>query len=272
VRVGYFTIYLGNFVCNNIFDSEKQFVKIIVRKYGGSSLANVERIKAIAKSIECARSNDVQLVVVVSAMGNTTDKLFDMAFEISNNPHRRELDMLLSVGERISMALLSMALWNLGIEARSFTGSQSGIVTDDVHNNARIMQVKAERIIHELQKGRVVIVAGFQGVSGAREITTLGRGGSDTSAVAMATALDAERCEIYTDVHGVYSADPRVVNTASKLDIIDFDTMLDMANFGASVIHPRAVELARKCGINLWIKSSMEDAPGTCIGNCIDVS
>jgi aspartate kinase len=224
---------------------------IIVQKYGGSSVGDVERIRKVAERVAARRAEGHQMVVVVSAMGDTTDELLGLARKISSDPPRRELDMLLTCGERVSMALLSMALHQRGVPAISFTGSQSGIITDDNHSGARILEVRPVRIREELGRGKVVIVAGFQGVSRQREVTTLGRGGSDTTAVALAAALGAEACEILSDVDGVYSADPRVVPEARKLERLDYDTMQEMAAAGARVLNAQAVEFARAAGIVL---------------------
>jgi len=224
---------------------------IIVQKYGGSSVGDVERIRKAAERVAARRAEGHQMVVVVSAMGDTTDELLELARKISSDPPRRELDMLLTCGERVSMALLSMALHQLGVPAISFTGSQSGIITDDNHSGARILEVRPVRIREELGRGKVVIVAGFQGVSRQREVTTLGRGGSDTTAVALAAALGAEVCELLSDVDGVYSADPRVVPEARKLERLDYDTMQEMAAAGARVLNAQAVEFARAAGIVL---------------------
>ena len=224
---------------------------IIVQKYGGSSVGDVERIRKVAARVAARRAEGHQMVVVVSAMGDTTDELLELARKISSDPPRRELDMLLTCGERVSMALLSMALHQLWVPAISFTGSQSGIITDDNHSGARILEVRPVRIREELGRGKVVIVAGFQGVSRQREVTTLGRGGSDTTAVALAAALGAEVCELLSDVDGVYSADPRVVPEARKLERLDYDTMQEMAAAGARVLNAQAVEFARAAGIVL---------------------
>ena len=226
-------------------------MSVIVQKFGGSSVADVERIRKVAGQVATRRAEGHQMVVVVSAMGDTTDELLTLAKRMSSDPPRRELDMLLTCGERISMALLSMALHEQGVPAISFTGSQSGIITDDAHSQARIVEVRPVRIREELEKGRVVIVAGYQGVSRNREVTTLGRGGSDTTAVALAAALGAEVCEILSDVDGVYSADPRVVPEARKLERLDYDTMQEMAAAGARVLNAQAVEFARGAGIVL---------------------
>jgi aspartate kinase len=237
----------------------------LVQKYGGTSVATTERIQAVARRIAAARAAGHPIVVVVSAMGDSTDDLLALARRIDPEPPARELDMLLTAGERISMALLSIALQRLGADAISFTGSQSGIITDAHHSDAKILDVRGERIRAALDAGRIVIVAGFQGVSREREITTLGRGGSDTTAVALAAALDAERCEIYTDVDGVYSADPRLVAQACKIDRIDPDEMLELAAHGARVLHPRSVEVARRFRVPLHVRSSFTQDSGTVI-------
>lgn len=224
---------------------------IIVQKYGGSSVADVSRIRRVAERVRARRAEGHQLVVVVSAMGDTTDELLGLAKQVSVDPPRRELDMLLTCGERISMALLSMALQELEVPAISFTGSQSGIITDESHASARIVEVRPVRILEELERGRVVIVAGYQGVSRKREVTTLGRGGSDTTAVALAAALAAEACEIFSDVDGVFSADPRVVPGARKLEALGYDEMQELASAGARVLNAQAVEWAKANGIVL---------------------
>ncbi len=232
-------------------------VKIIVQKYGGKSVGTIERIESVAADIVARHSGGERLVIVVSAMANTTDQLIAEAKQISPKPPERELDMLLSAGERISMALLSIAICKLGAPAISFTGSQSGIITDDLHSRARIVEIRATRIIEELHKGKIVIVAGFQGVSARREITTLGRGGSDTTAVALACALGAERCEIYSDVDGFYSADPKAISTAKFYSNIDFDQLFFTTFYGSKVVHPRAVELAKTFSMPLYLASSI---------------
>jgi aspartate kinase len=239
---------------------------VIVQKFGGSSVADVERIRKVAARVAARRAEGHQLVVVVSAMGDTTDELLSLARKVSADPPRRELDMLLTCGERISMALLSMALHEAGVPAISFTGSQSGIITDDTHAQARIVEVRPVRIREELAKGKVVIVAGYQGVSRNREVTTLGRGGSDTTAVALAAALDAEGCEIYSDVDGVFSADPRVVPEARKLETLDHETMQELAAAGARVLNAQAVEFARNAGIVIEARSTHGGGTGTRIG------
>lgn len=238
--------------------------RIVVQKFGGSSVADVEKIRKVAARVKARRDDGWQLVVVVSAMGDTTDELLSLAKKMSANPPRRELDMLLTCGERISMALLSMALQEIGVEAISFTGSQSGIITDTAHSQARIIEVKPARIEEELAKGKVVIVAGFQGVSKAREVTTLGRGGSDTSAVALAAALGGD-CEIYSDVDGVYSADPRVVPSAQKLESLSHEEMQELAAAGAKVLNAQAVEFAREKGIVIYARSTHTAGTGTAI-------
>ena len=236
---------------------------IVVKKFGGSSVGNVELIRGIAQRLAKDYRSGDKLVLVVSAMAKTTDKLFDLAYQISPHPSRRELDMLLTAGERISMSLLSLALLEEGIASISFTGSQSGIITDKRHGNARILKVNAFRIHEELAQGKVVIVAGFQGVSTSKEITTLGRGGSDTSAVALASYLGAERCEIYTDVAGVFTADPRIVPDAKFIPEIGYQDMLALAYSGSKVMHPRAVEYACKYRVKVEIKSSFSFDNGT---------
>ncbi len=240
-------------------------MKITVKKFGGTSVGTIERIKHVAQLIASDHEQMPYTVVVVSAMGKTTDELLDLAYQISDRPSEREMDMLLTAGERISMSLLSLALHKHGVESISFTGSQSGIITDTRHGNARILNVSAYRLWDELEKQKVVIVAGFQGVSTMKEITTLGRGGSDTSAVAIASYLDAYSCEIYTDVPGIFTADPNKVAGAFKIDEIDFETALVLAYNGCSVIHPRAVEYAMDYGKTIEIKSSMTNEPGTLI-------
>lgn len=232
---------------------------LIVQKYGGTSVGSVERIVAVAKRAIAAVNAGNSLVVVVSAMGKTTDGLVKLAQEISTNPSRREMDMLLSTGEQVSIALLSMALQELGQPAISLTGAQVGIVTEAEHSRARILQIKPERIERHLQDGKVVVVAGFQGISNTLEleITTLGRGGSDTSAVALAAALKARCCEIYTDVPGILTTDPRIVPEAQLMAEITCDEMLELASLGAKVLHPRAVEIARNYGVELVVRSTL---------------
>jgi aspartate kinase len=236
---------------------------IVVQKYGGSSVADTAKIKKVAERIVDTRKRGYQVVVVVSAMGKTTDELLSKAREISSAPSRRELDMLLTCGERASMALVSMAVQELGYDAVSLTGSQSGIITNDRHSGARIIEVRPIRVQDELERGRIVIVAGFQGVSYKREITTLGRGGSDTTAVALAAALAAEYCEICSDVDGVYTADPRVVDAARFVDVISHDEMLELAEHGAKVLHAGCVEIARRSGIALYARATFNSDGGT---------
>jgi aspartate kinase len=231
-------------------------VAVVVQKYGGSSVADVARIGVVADRVAATRAAGRDVVVVVSAMGDTTDELLALARKVSPNPSRRELDMLLTAGERISMALLSMALQERGVPAVSFTGSQSGIVTNDAHANARIVEVRPFRVQDELSRGRVVIVAGYQGVSYKREVTTLGRGGSDTTAVALAAALEAEACEIYSDVAGVFSADPRVVPEARRLAEISYEEMQELAESGARVLNAQAVEFAKERGIAIYARAT----------------
>src|SRR6185436_3343363 len=239
---------------------------LLVQKYGGTSVGSPERIRNVAERIVRTRRGGADLVVVVSAMGDATDDLIQLARQVSTRSHPREMDMLLTAGERISMALVSMAVNDRGQEAVSFTGSQSGIVTDASHTRAKILEVKGDRIREEVLRGRVVIVAGFQGVSKDREVTTLGRGGSDTTAVALAAALRAESCEIYTDVDGVYTADPRVVPGARKLDQLSYDEMLELASLGAKVLHHRSVEIARRFQVPVHVRSSFHDGEGSRIG------
>ncbi len=237
---------------------------LVVQKYGGSSVSDAERIKRVAQRIVDARRAGDDVVVVVSAMGDTTDELMDLAQQVSPLPPPRELDMLLTSGERISMALLAMAIANQGFEARSFTGSQAGVITDSTHGKARIIDVTPGRIQEALGNGYIAIVAGFQGVSqDTKDITTLGRGGSDTTAVALAAALDADSCEIYTDVDGVYSADPRIVTTARRLERISYEEMLEMAASGAKVLMLRCVEYARRYAVPVHVRSSFTDKTGT---------
>jgi len=239
---------------------------IVVMKFGGSSVADATCIKRVAGRIVSARKAGHPVVAVVSARGDTTDDLIQMAKEISDNPPAREMDMLLSTGERISAALLAMAIYDLGYDAISLTGSQAGIVTDTVHTKAKILDIKPNRIRKALDEDRIVLVAGFQGVSTAQDVTTLGRGGSDTTAVALAAALGAEVCEIYTDVEGVFTTDPRIVPEARKLDTISNEELLELAASGAKVMMARSVEVARRYDVPLHIRSSFTDVPGTWIG------
>jgi len=238
---------------------------IVVQKYGGSSVADVEKIRKVALRVKETRERGYQVVVVVSAMGDTTDELLALAKKVSPDPARRELDMLLTCGERISMALLSMALQELGVPAISFTGSQSGIITNDAHSQARIVEVRPYRIQDELEYGKVVIVAGYQGVSYKKEVTTLGRGGSDTTAVALAAALNAESCEIYSDVDGIFSADPRVVPEARKLETLSYDEMQELASAGAKVLNAQAVEFAKAKGIVILARTAHGQGRGTAV-------
>jgi aspartate kinase len=236
----------------------------VVQKYGGSSVADVQKIRKVAEKVAAARRAGADVCVVVSAMGDTTDELLSLAKQVSPAPPRRELDMLLSAGERISMALLSMALQDLGVPAISFTGSQSGIITTDAHASARIVEVRPFRVQEELGKGKVVIVAGYQGVSTRKEVTTLGRGGSDTTAVALAAALGAD-CEIYSDVAGVFTADPRVVPDARRLDALSYDEMQELASAGAKVLNAQAVEFAKEKGIAVHARSTFGGAEETVV-------
>jgi aspartate kinase len=237
---------------------------LIVQKFGGSSVADAESIKRVAARIAATKRSGQSVVVVVSAMGDTTDELIDLANQVSPMPNGRELDMLLTAGERISMALLAMAISNLGLEARSFTGSQAGIITTSAHGRARVIDVTPGRIKEALDEGAIAIVAGFQGVAqDTKDITTLGRGGSDTTAVALAAALDADVCEIYTDVDGVFSADPRIVKAARKLKSVTYEEMLELAASGAKVLHLRCVEYARRFNLPIHVRSSFSNLEGT---------
>ena len=236
---------------------------LVVQKYGGTSVADATRIKNIAARVVSTAEAGQEVCVVVSAMGSTTDELFALATEISPLPHARELDMLLTAGERISMALLSMAINELGRDAVSFTGSQAGIVTDTSHGEARILEVRARRVREALESGSIVIVAGFQGVSTDANVTTLGRGGSDTTAVALAASLKADVCEVYTDVEGIFTADPRVASGARKLDEISYEEMLELSASGARVLMVRSVEFARNHEVRLHVRSSFEQGEGT---------
>ena len=236
---------------------------VIVQKYGGTSVGSAERIKEVARRVVDAASGGARVCVVVSAMGHSTDELLDLAASISDAPPARELDMLLTAGERISMALLSMAINELGCDAVSLTGSQAGIVTDTTHGKARIVEVRANRVREALESGRIVIVAGFQGVSTSFDVTTLGRGGSDTTAVALAAALEADVCEIYTDVEGVFTADPRLVSEARKLHAVSYEEMLELSASGAKVLMLRSVEYARNYGVLIHVRSSFTGEQGT---------
>jgi aspartate kinase len=245
-------------------DDSTTHLGTVVMKFGGTSVADPEKLKGVARRLVAARENGSRVVAVLSAMGTTTDELLDLARQISSRPEPRELDMLISVGERISCALAAMAIHALGHEAISLTGSQAGIVTDTVHGKAKIVDVRARRIHEALDQDRIVLVAGFQGVSAdSADVTTLGRGGSDTTAVALAAALGAHVCEVYTDVDGVYSADPRLVPNARKLDVLSFEEMLEMASSGARVMATRSVEVARSHNVRLHVRSTFNDAEGT---------
>jgi aspartate kinase len=239
--------------------------KIIVQKYGGTSVKSSERIKAVAERIKTYTEKGLSVVVVVSAMGKTTDILIDLAKEISDNPSRREMDMLLSTGEQVSIALLAIALHEIGIDAISYTGSQIRMVTDGNFSNAKIARISTEKILKSLSENKVVIIAGFQGIDEDENITTLGRGGSDTSAVALAAVLNTRDCEIYTDVDGVYTADPREVSSTKKLKEISYDEMLELARLGAGVLHSRSVEFAKKYNIKLHVRSSFSFEEGTIV-------
>ncbi|MCL2356825.1 MAG: aspartate kinase [Defluviitaleaceae bacterium] len=239
--------------------------KIIVQKFGGTSVANAERIMHVASIVIKAKNAGNRVVVVVSAQGHTTDKLLEKARDICDEPSRRELDMLLVTGEQQSAALLSMALQSLGHPAVSLNAVQVGIEATSVHFNAQIKRIRTERLNAELDKGNIIIVAGFQGVNRHGDLTTLGRGASDTTAVALAAVLEAQLCEIYTDVDGIYTADPRIVRSAKKLDVISYEDMLELAASGAGVLHNRAVEMAKRFSVNLVLRSSMNDVPGTLI-------
>ncbi|MCZ2813530.1 MULTISPECIES: aspartate kinase [unclassified Modestobacter] len=244
---------------------------LVVQKYGGSSVANAERVKRVAERIVEAKKNGDDVVVVVSAMGDTTDELLDQASQITANPPGRELDMLLTAGERISMALLAIAISTHGYEARSFTGSQAGVITTSSHGKARIIDVTPGRLRDALDDGSIVIVAGFQGVSqDTKDVTTLGRGGSDTTAVAVAAALRADVCEIYTDVDGVFTADPRIVPNAKRLETITYEEMLELAASGAKVLMLRCVEYARRYGIPVHVRSSYSQLPGTIVAGSME--
>jgi aspartate kinase len=246
-------------------------VGLIVQKYGGTSVANAERIFNVARRVIKAYESGNSVVVVVSAQGDTTDDLIAKAAQINENPSKREMDMLLSTGEQISIALLAMAIEKLGYHATSLTGYQAGITTNSNYGNARIKSIDTERLFRELDKKNIVIVAGFQGWNKYEDITTLGRGGSDTTAVALAAALKADLCEIYTDVDGVYTADPRIVKNAAKLDEITYDEMLELASLGANVLHNRSVELAKKYGVNLIVRSSLNESEGTVVKEVVSV-
>ena len=240
-------------------------MSIIVQKYGGSSVADIEKLKKIARIIASVKQQGHDVVTVVSAMGKTTNQLIEMAKSLSPNPERRELDMLLSTGERITMALLCIALNDLGIRAISLTGSQAGIITNDRYNDASVIEVRPFRVQDELAKGQVVVIGGFQGVSYKRDITTLGRGGSDTSAVALAAALNAERCEIYSDVDGVYTADPNLIKDAKHLTEISYEQIQEMAEAGAKVLNAQAVQFAKKAKIAIYARSTFDSVRETIV-------
>ncbi len=240
-------------------------MKVIVQKYGGSSVADPEKIKKIAGMVAAVKKEGYGVAVVVSAMGKTTNSLIELAGSISSDPPKREMDMLLSTGERITMSLLCMALNDLGVDAISLTGSQSGIITNDRHNDARVIEVRPIRVQDEMAKGKVVVIGGFQGVSYKRDITTLGRGGSDTSAVALAAALNAERCEIYSDVDGVYSADPSLIKEAKHLPEISYQQMQEMSTAGAKVLNAQAVQFAKESGIVIYARSTFKPGNETVI-------
>jgi aspartate kinase len=246
-------------------------VGLVVQKYGGSSVADAERIKRVAERIVATKKDGNDVVVVVSAMGDTTDELIDLAQQIVPVPSGREYDMLLTAGERISMALLAMAINSLGYKAESFTGSQAGVLTTSVHGKARIVNITPGRVENSVAAGNIAIVAGFQGVSpDTKDITTLGRGGSDTTAVALAAALHADVCEIYTDVDGVYSADPRIVPNARRLDTVTYEEMLELAASGAKILHLRSVEYGRRYGVPIHVRSSFSTRPGTIVSGSME--
>ncbi|MDD5173525.1 MAG: aspartate kinase [Candidatus Omnitrophica bacterium] len=238
---------------------------IIVQKYGGTSVADIARIQNVARRVLEAKRSGFDVVVIVSALGHTTDKLIDMALEITTNPPDRELDMLISTGEQVSSALLAMAIHRLGVEAISFTGAQVGIITDDSFTKARIIDINAKRISEELRKGKIVIVAGFQGVNIKQDITTLGRGGSNLTAVALAKVIGARMCEMYTDVEGVFTADPRIVKNARKINKLSYEEMFELASLGAQILQPRSIEFAMKFGVPIHVRSSFSKNRGTII-------
>lgn len=246
-------------------------MSLIVQKFGGSSVANAERLKNVAGIITDTYKAGNQVVVVVSAQGDTTDELIEKALEVNPSPSKREMDVLLSVGEQISISLLAMTIERMGFPVVSLTGWQVGMKTDSNYGNARISSINSERLHNELSKNNIIIVAGFQGINKYDDITTLGRGGSDTSAVALATALKADLCQIYTDVDGVYTSDPRKIPTAKKLDEITFDEMLELASLGAQVLHNRSVELAKKHNLELEVISSLERKPGTKVKEAVNM-
>jgi aspartate kinase len=244
---------------------------IIVQKYGGTSVANPERIKEVAKMVVNTYRSGKNVVVVVSAPGDTTDDLIELSKNITENPSERELDMLLSTGEQVSSALLAMAIQEVGENAISFTGAQVGIITDNIHTKAKIICIKPKRILEEFKKGKVVVVAGFQGSTEEDDITTLGRGGSNLTAVALAKALKAECCQMYTDVDGVYTADPRIVPNARKIDRISYDEMLEMASLGSQILQARSVEFAKKYNVTIDVRSSFTDKAGTLVVKEVDM-
>lgn len=246
-------------------------MNLIVQKFGGSSVANAERVRNVAQIVTETYKKGNNVVVVVSAQGDTTDDLIAKAHEINPNPSSREMDVLLTTGEQISMALLAMEIERLGFPVKTLTGWQAGFLTDSTHGNARIRRINNERLDNELGKRNIVIVAGFQGMNRYDDLTTLGRGGSDTSAVALAASLHAELCQIYTDVDGVYTADPRLVKNAHKMDEITYDEMLELATLGAGVLHNRSVEMAKKYNVNLEVLSSMTKNPGTIVKEVVNV-
>ncbi len=248
---------------------------LLVQKFGGTSLGSIDRIQSVANRIKKSKEEGNDLVIVVSAMGKATDELTNLASNITSHPPRREMDMLLATGEQVSISLLAMALNELGVKSISMTGNQAGIITESAHGRARILEIRTDRIKYLLNQGQVIVIAGFQGTSlgigGIPEITTLGRGGSDTSAVALAAVLEAKACEIYTDVPGVLTTDPRIVKNAQLMQNISCDEMLELASLGASVLHPRAVEIARNYGVTLLVKSSWDNLVGTTLtskSNC----
>ena len=238
--------------------NEAKKVGIVVQKFGGTSLADTDKIKNVAKAVIKEKNNGNDVVVIVSAMGHTTDYLVKLSSEISKNPNKREMDMLLSTGEQVSIALLTMAIQEEGYEAISLNASQVGIITENVHSTARIIDIKTDKLNKILKEGKIIVVAGFQGVTEDGEITTLGRGGSDTSAVAIAASLKADRCDIYTDVEGVYTTDPRIVPNASRLETVSYEEMLELARTGANVLHPRAVETAKVYNVPLRVRSTFK--------------
>ena len=244
---------------------------LVVHKYGGSSVADAAKISSVAERIGRTKKSGQDIVAVASAMGDTTDDLIALAHTIAAEPDPRELDLLLSTGELVSCTLLTMALRDMGIDAITLSGFQAGIRTDDMHGRARIFSIDPGRVRSELSEGKVVIVAGFQGITEDMDVTTLGRGGSDTTAVALAAALDAERCDIYTDVDGIYTADPRIVPNARKLTEIDYEEMLELASYGAKM-HPRSIELGAANGVPIYVASSFGDAPGTLIHQVVEVN